>query len=201
MTSSSTIILVGVSGCGKSTLCESALHKYPFIKKLIAVTTRPSRQNEIDGIDKYFVTQKEFDVQYSSNFLCLSYEAYGYHYAFRKNDFLTGDTYISELNYRNHEDFINYCLNVNTIYIQPCEIELAVLGIKNRDVFGNEASSRIDQINDDWMALDNLYLEGRFNYQFINYYDNDSKIRFDNLIRTILTQANTQAISQLIMKY
>lgn len=188
MKTSSIILLVGISGCGKSTFCTTTIHKYLSIKKLIAVTTRPSRQHEVNGVDKHFMTQKEFKNKETSNCLCLIYEAYGYLYAFYKYDFLTGDTYIGELNYNNYADFKKYCHNVTTIYIRPCDIELAVLGLKNRGSCTNEVSNRIKGIYDEQLELDYLYSKGQFNYKFINNYDDDSKIRFEKLTEKILCE-------------
>ena len=53
MTSSLMIILIGVSGAGKSTLRDYAIHRNTKIKKLIAVTDRPPRTTELNGIDKF----------------------------------------------------------------------------------------------------------------------------------------------------
>lgn len=57
------IILSGPSGSGKTTLYKKLLDLEEFrgrLKKSISVTTRPIRQNEVNGKDYFFVSQRMF---------------------------------------------------------------------------------------------------------------------------------------------
>lgn len=51
-------VLLGSSGSGKTTLGEVIFGKQ---KELISFTTRPKRENEIDGIDYHFITEETFN--------------------------------------------------------------------------------------------------------------------------------------------
>ncbi len=54
--------IMGKAGSGKDTLCKALLKQPQFkeAKPIIHTTTRPIRENEIDGIDYYFLTIDEF---------------------------------------------------------------------------------------------------------------------------------------------
>lgn len=54
------IVLSGPSGVGKDTVSNVVLEQNPNLWKSISMTTRSPRENEIDGIDYYFVTKEEF---------------------------------------------------------------------------------------------------------------------------------------------
>ena len=54
------LILSSPSGAGKTTLTKKIQQKYQNFKLSISHTTRKPRDNEIEGIDYYFVTKNEF---------------------------------------------------------------------------------------------------------------------------------------------
>lgn len=54
------MILSGPSGTGKTTLCKGLLEKLPELRYSVSHTTRSPRENETDGKDYYFISEKEF---------------------------------------------------------------------------------------------------------------------------------------------
>lgn len=48
------LVISGPSGVGKGTICDGILDRSPNARLSISATTRPMRQNEIDGVD-YFL--------------------------------------------------------------------------------------------------------------------------------------------------
>lgn len=54
------IIISGPSGVGKSTLRQEIMQEIPNLHYAISATTRKPRENEVNGIDYYFLTEKEF---------------------------------------------------------------------------------------------------------------------------------------------
>lgn len=53
------IALVGESGSGKSTIAKHLVEKHGF-ETIVSYTTRPPRDNEIDGVDYHFVDEAKF---------------------------------------------------------------------------------------------------------------------------------------------
>ena len=54
------LILSSPSGAGKTTLTKKIQQKYESFKISVSHTTRPPRDNEIDGVDYHFVSQNQF---------------------------------------------------------------------------------------------------------------------------------------------
>ena len=54
------VCLVGPSACGKDTLLHKVLKKTSLASPVVRYTTRPKRENEVDGEDYYFVDNETF---------------------------------------------------------------------------------------------------------------------------------------------
>ena len=54
------VILSSPSGAGKTTITKKIQQKYQSFKISVSHTTRKPRSNEIDGVDYFFVSHKEF---------------------------------------------------------------------------------------------------------------------------------------------
>ena len=54
------IVIVGESASGKTTLVNDLIKKHPEFHKIVTYTTRPKRDNEVEGIDYYFVSEEKF---------------------------------------------------------------------------------------------------------------------------------------------
>ena len=61
------IIISSPSGAGKTTLCKHLLESDEMMQISISDTTRPARDNEIDGKHYNFVSQKEFNHKIKNN--------------------------------------------------------------------------------------------------------------------------------------
>lgn len=59
------IILSGPSGVGKGTIRKQLFQDYPELNLSysISFTTRSPRENEIDGVDYFFISSQHFDLQ------------------------------------------------------------------------------------------------------------------------------------------
>ena len=55
------IILSSPSGVGKTTLTKKIQQKHQSFKISVSHTTRTPRSNEIDGVDYFFISKKEFE--------------------------------------------------------------------------------------------------------------------------------------------
>ena len=56
------LILSSPSGAGKTTLTKKIQQKYQNFKISVSHTTRPPRDNEVDGVDYHFVTKKNLRI-------------------------------------------------------------------------------------------------------------------------------------------
>lgn len=54
------LVISGPSGTGKGTLVERLIQRRPEIRLSISATTRKPREGEVDGVDYFFKTKKEF---------------------------------------------------------------------------------------------------------------------------------------------
>ena len=55
------VILSAPSGAGKTTICKNLLNMNKDWQYSISATTRPMRENEIDGKDYYFLSKEKFE--------------------------------------------------------------------------------------------------------------------------------------------
>ncbi len=55
------LVLSSPSGAGKTTISKKIQQKFPNFKISVSHTTRKPRPNEIEGIDYFFVSKKEFE--------------------------------------------------------------------------------------------------------------------------------------------
>lgn len=68
------VVLVGKSGCGKDSILRKLVNDYNF-NRIISWTSRPKRENEVDGLDYHFCNKVEFLYLIDNNKL-LEYRAY-----------------------------------------------------------------------------------------------------------------------------
>lgn len=61
------IVISGPSGCGKGTLCRELIKNNDNLIISTSATTRSPRNGEIDGVDYYFITKKEFEDKIKNN--------------------------------------------------------------------------------------------------------------------------------------
>ena len=61
------LILSSPSGAGKTTLSKKIQQKYHNFKISVSYTTRSPRDNEIDGVDYYFISKKRFQELIENN--------------------------------------------------------------------------------------------------------------------------------------
>lgn len=192
MTSSLMIILIGVSGAGKSTLRDYAINRNSKIKKLIAVTDRPPRTTELNGIDKFFVNSKEFQMRENNDELCLINRIYGYMYAFQKSDFENDGIYLGELHYKSLNEFLAFHPNTKSIYIKPQEIDKVLEGLHSRGSSKDEIRIRHNSMLSEVKELDDLCAQGFFDYTFVNCFTEKSKQDFCNLVDMLTPKEETR---------
>lgn len=61
------LAICGEAGSGKDTILQKLLKIKPDFKEIISCTTRPMRQNELNGVNYYYLSETEFKEKISSN--------------------------------------------------------------------------------------------------------------------------------------
>ena len=61
------IIISAPSGTGKTTTCKRLKERFPALKIAISHTTRKIRDGELEGVDYYFVSDREFEAKREKN--------------------------------------------------------------------------------------------------------------------------------------
>ncbi len=74
------LVLSGFSGVGKTTVCQRVINGVPGAGFSVSITTRPPRENEIDGKDYIFVSQDHFSSLIKEKALLEYEEVHGNYY-------------------------------------------------------------------------------------------------------------------------
>ncbi len=61
------ILFCGPSGSGKTTVVHALLRQHPKFVFSVSATTRPRRQNEVNAVDYFFLTEEEFRNKIANN--------------------------------------------------------------------------------------------------------------------------------------
>ena len=168
------ITLSGVTGCGKS-FFKKEIQKRLNLENQIIYTTRPIRKGEKDGVDKFFVTEEEFDKLEKENKIMITFEFLGYRYGYETKQIKSDKNSIIELHYT-----IIYNLKKETdkafsIYIIPKDIEIAKRKLINRRLFKEQEDLRLREIEEQAKEFEtNKELQKQFDYILYNNYDKNS---------------------------
>lgn len=73
-------VVSGPSGAGKTTLVAAVVESTPRLKYSVSYTTRPRRENEVEGRDYFFVSEEEFDGMRRAGEFIEWAEVYGFRY-------------------------------------------------------------------------------------------------------------------------
>lgn len=79
------LVISGPAGVGKTTICDRLIDDFgSILKRVITVTTRKPRSNEINGKDYFFVNKKDFELQKTQNCFIEYAKIHGNYYGSRK---------------------------------------------------------------------------------------------------------------------
>jgi guanylate kinase len=131
------LIIVGPSGSGKGTVIGKLLFRYPEIFELsISCTTRAMRKGDEDGVNYYFISDKEFDVKVENGEF-LEYKNYiGKRYGTLKNELerihTKGKIAILEIETQGALEIKDSLEQNISIFILPDSIETLEKMLRNR---------------------------------------------------------------------
>lgn len=178
------VILSGITGAGKSYLKKHIINKLNF-KNIVIVTTRAKRLNEVEGIDKHFVSNEEFEEMKKSGEISVCFEFLGNKYGYYTKDLIDGVNSITELHYSTIDEFKKCAKDVISIYIKP-NVNVAKKQLKLRNLPKSVEKFRLKEIKEQIQEFENnTKLREKFDYIIQNDYTNDSLENATNLIKSI----------------
>lgn len=146
------ITLSGISGIGKSHLKTYILTNNTDFQSLISVTTRKPRDKEKQGIDKFFYSLEDFEKEKKQGKFCTVNEVFGNWYAYKKTQIDlcdSGINLITELFYKNVQEFKIEFPNALSVYILPNDVERTKAELKARKLEVSDLSKRLKDIDDE----------------------------------------------------
>ncbi len=115
------------SGTGKTTIVRFLLSELPELTFSVSATTRKARANERDGVDYFFISEKEFKEKISRNEFIEWGKFYDYYYGTLREviekDLKTGKNILLELDVKGALRIKEEYPDAVTIFIAPPSME------------------------------------------------------------------------------
>ena len=182
------VTLSGVTGIGKSFFKNLIVKELGF-KNMVINTTRKIRTNEINGIDKNFLTNEQFDELKKQNKIAVDFEFLGNRYAYNISDLQSDENQVTEVHYSTIYDFKKNAKDVFAIYILPNDLQRAKAELINRKLLPEVQKARLNEIDE---HIKNFYkdknLQQQFDCVFVNNYDEESREKLLKIIEEKIGQ-------------
>jgi len=138
------------SGGGKTSVVKKILKDFPDIIFSVSVTTRPKRSNEVDGVDYFFVSDKEFEKKIKNNEFIEWERFYDYYYgtlkSFVEDNIKIGKSVLFEVDVKGALSLKKIYPESFLIFIDPPSFDELVKRLKNRNTENLEDfQKRIDR--------------------------------------------------------
>jgi len=134
-------IISAPSGCGKTSLVEALIKKTKNLCVSVSHTTRPPRPDEVNGINYYFISIKEFEEMINNNAFVEHALVFGNHYGSSskliKEKLDEGVDVILEIDWQGARQVKKNIPNAISIFILPPSKE-ALLGRLQKRAQDNE---------------------------------------------------------------
>ena len=155
------IVLSGPSGVGKDAVIQAIIDKNGDFSVPVTMTSRPKRENEKNGQDYYFVSNKEFELSISNNDLIEYSSVYEYYYGLPKKSMLealaTGNNILVRLDVKGSINIMQQYSNSVSIFISPENMDQLSQRIHSRNQENQEEINRRMNIAIQEMAQANLF--------------------------------------------
>lgn len=151
------------SGTGKTTIVRKILKEFPDMVFSVSATTRKKRENEVEGVDYFFISEDEFREKIEANEFVEWERFYGYYYGtFRKfiEEIIdSGRSVILEIDVRGAIEIKKMYPDSILIFILPPSLEELVKRLRNR-----QTDSEGDMLKRIERAKMELSLKDKFDY-------------------------------------
>lgn len=140
------IVIAGPSGVGKSTVVRRIVELNPEIHLSVSATTRPRREQEVEGKDYFFMTSTQFAELQAQNGFLESAEFAGNHYGTPRAEVVTriaqGQTVLLEIELQGVRQVKAAVPEALTVFLAPPSWEILRDRLIGR---GTEDSATIDR--------------------------------------------------------
>lgn len=174
------VVLVGKSGSGKSSIEKGLVETYKW-HKVVSLTTRPQRDNEIDGVDYHFVTNEQFEQCLHDGELIEHAEYRGWHYGIHKFEMVNDNINIIVAEPHGYHQIIEkYPKQVMGFYVDCSDAE-RILRMLKREIDSVDLYSVVNEIirrfpNDEIDFKDIIY---ELDYGVVNENKGDLEFAID----------------------
>ena len=160
-------IIAAPSGCGKTSLVDALIKKTKNIYVSVSHTTRPPRPDEVNGINYYFISIKEFEEMIKNNAFVEHAIVFDNHYGSStkliREKLDEGIDVILEIDWQGSRQVKENMPNAISIFILPPSIEALLERLKKR---AQDNKQTIQKRMSD--AQNQMQHFGEFDYLVIN---------------------------------
>jgi len=183
----SIIAVSAPSGTGKTTIVRRILKDIPDLKFSVSATTRKARENEIEGIHYFFISEEEFKKKIEAGEFIEWEKFYDYYYGTYKsqvdNAINYGETILLEVDVKGALSLKSIYPESVLVYIVPPSFDELVLRLKTRNTEDEEdLQKRIDR------AKMELSLKDRFDFNIENRELKKAVLEIEQLIRKTISK-------------
>ncbi|WP_019509420.1 guanylate kinase [Pleurocapsa sp. PCC 7319] len=161
------IVITGPSGVGKGTIVSLLLQRYPQLRVSVSATTRQPRPGEIEGVDYYFLSKKDFETAILNQELLEWAEYAGNYYGTPKAQVVKqiedGNYIILEIELAGARAIANIFPEARRIFILPPSIEELEQRIRIRGKNSEESIAQRLEI-----AKQEIAASDEFDFQIVN---------------------------------
>ncbi|MDG2420672.1 MAG: guanylate kinase [Gammaproteobacteria bacterium] len=129
-------MITAPSGAGKTSLVKTLVNQNNNLCVSISHTTRPPRNNELDGVNYHFINNSEFMEMLSQGQFLESANVYGHYYGTSRTwvdeQLKSGNNVILEIDWQGARQVRDLLSNVCSIYILPPSLEALTKRLKDR---------------------------------------------------------------------
>ncbi|MBI51896.1 MAG: guanylate kinase [Chloroflexi bacterium] len=155
------IVLSGPSGVGKDAIIDNIMEKHGDFVVPITMTSRPKRENEQNGNDYYFVSNKEFELSIKQEDLVEYSTVYEHYYGLPKSSMIdalsTGKNILVRLDVKGAISIMKQYSNSVSIFVSPENMEQLYQRINSRNQEDQKEINRRMNIAIQEIAQANLF--------------------------------------------